>query len=459
MGLIVNPSDVLYYYVSPTIAVLTILLNSVVIGALVRQYYRNKAVGKRGHSAPLIFLINLAISDLLVGLTVTIIKVITFLYHYKLIRWSLAVGWAYHIMKYAFLRLSLLTSIFNLASLTIDRFLAIRYPMLYRIKVNNKQALAVVGMTWLLSVIFTAAHYGISNFSGITLSKYDLIIFPAVVLPAALIFTTCYTLILLEIRKQGRNMRNMMVDGCTREMRCDSSRNVKAEGGTSDEKNICSGSDKRGNDHKECSLIGNMSGKERCGTRGTSNVINSEIGTNNNSYQEEHVSEIKAVRGKQCYSHLRTDGLNTKESNRSKNDRRVPRSSWKILPLHIHKREIKIYRFAGTVVGVFLLCWLPIAICGAILMEETVNSFVMNCAFTLAFANSAIDPIVYLVFNDKVCGKMRRLLRLMCRLTCAREGQRLRRESNLFSLSSGENNSVLRKTRSSSSVISTETAL
>ena len=379
----------LYYCVSPSLAVLAILLNSIMISSLVRQYCRNKKGGKRGHSTPLIFLANLAISDLLVGLTVTVIKVITFLYRYKLIRWTLPLGWAYHIMKYAFLRLSLLTSVFNLASLTIDRFLAIRYPMLYRIRITNKHAFVVAGMTWILSVAFTATHYSISNFSGITLWKYDLIIFPAIVFPGALIFATCYTLILLEIRKQGRNMRNVMVG----------------------------------------------------------------------SHQDVGISETKAVRGEECCSHLRTDDINTKTSNRSANDQPVTSSSRKVLPLHIQKREIKIYKFAGTVVGVFLLCWLPIAICGLVLMVETVNPFFANFVFTLAFANSTIDPIVYFVFKDNIVGKMRRLFRLMCCFTYVREEQRVRRESNLFSLSSGESNGVVCKTRDNSSVLSTETVL
>ena len=462
-----TPSSVLYYYVSPTIAALTLLLNSTVVCLLIRQYRRSKRGGQRRHSAPLIFLANLAVSDLLVGLTVTVIKFIYYLYHYRLIRWSFTLARANHLMKYAFLRLSLLISVFNLASLTLDRFIAIRFPMTYRIKVTNKLAFFVVAMTWLLSVTFTAAHYGVTYFSGIALLQYDLVIFPSVVFPAALIFTVCYSIILLEIRRQGRKMRTMMADCCKTGMAFRGTVDGD-DRGASYEKNTRSSEKERDNSHEQGIPTRDISSSDGGSTRGStrgsissicrssSRNVGKKLMINNNTSSFGDVSESKILKRKRCDSRLSADDSKFSGRISSFNGPPSPGKSRQTRPLYMQRREMKIYKFVGTVVFVFLLCWLPIAICGVVLLMESVHVFTMNFVFTLAFANSVIDPIVYFFFNDKVIGKLRRL---MCRFSCAPEAQRVRRGSNLFSLSSGDNNSVLSKTRSISSLTSAETVL
>ena len=465
-----TPSSVLYNYVSPTIAALTLLLNSTVVYVLVRQYRRNKRGGQRKHSAPLIFLANLAISDLLVGLTVTVIKFIFYLDHYRLIQWSFSLRWANHLMKYAFLRLSLLISVFNLASLTIDRFLAIRFPMTYRIKVTNKLAFFVVAMTWLLSVAFAAAHYGVTYFSGIALLQYDLVIFPAVVFPAAVIFTICYSIILLEIRKQGRKMRTIMADCCKTGMAF----RATVDGNSrraSYEKNTERYGAERNNSHEQDIPTSDVSGNSGGSTRGskrrsirgisisvsrTSSRNGGKLMINNNTSSYGEIIEGRSLKGKICDSRLSADDSKLSSRINSFNSQPITGKSRQSWPLYMQRREMKVYKFVGTVVCVFMLCWLPIAVCGVVLLLEPVKVFTMNFVFTLAFANSVIDPIVYFFFNDKVVGKLRRL---MCKFWCTRETQRLRKDSNLFSLSSGDNNSMLSKTRSISSLASADTVL
>ena len=466
-----TPSSVLYNYVSPTIAALTLLLNSTVVCVLVRQYRRNKRGGKRKHSAPLIFLANLAISDLLVGLTVTVIKFIFYLDHYRLIQWSFSLRWANHLMKYAFLRLSLLISVFNLASLTIDRFLAVRFPMTYRIKVTNKLAFFVVAMTWLLSVAFAAAHYGVTYFSGIALLQYDLVIFPAVVFPAALIFTICYSIILLEIRKQGRRMRAMMADCCktgvafrgtvvgnSRRASCEkNTEGSGAEGNNSHEQGIpTSDISDSGRGNTGGTTRGSIKGICISVSRSSSRNVGGKLMINNNTNSYGEIIEGKSLKGKICDSRLSADDSKLSSRINSFNSQPITGKSRQSWPLYMQRREMKIYKFVGTVVCVFLVCWLPIAVCGVVLLMESVHAFTMNFVFTLAFVNSVIDPIVYFFFNDKIIRKLRRLV---CRFSCRQETQGVRRDSNLFSLSSGDNNSVLSKTRSISSLASADTVL
>ena len=456
-------SNILYYYASPAVAVLTVILNAAEIIALVKQYRLNTRCGRRRQSVPLIFLANLAVSDLLVGLTVSTTKVIDYLYHYQIIRRSLALGWSYHVLKFAFLRVSLLTSVFNLASMTIDRFLAIRYPMVYRLKICNKKAFIIVAVTWLLSTAFTAAHYCISNFSGNALWRYDMVIFPAIVFPAALIFAVCYTMMMLFIRKQGRQMSTMVASCNLTEARCRNNNSLTAEDGASGSnkgnifvsKNASNTASSCGNSAENSRGIINKSSNE-------SNIdrSNSRRGRANENSCDSYRSSCDSRRW--SISNKETDPHDNK---RNRSSGRTTSSSSNInrqhVPLHIKKREIKIYRFAGTVVVVFLLCWLPIAVCGvALILEKTVDSLVVNITFMLAFVNSAIDPIVYFVFNDKICGKMKKGFKWIFRCRSSREEQLLRqRGSNLFSVTSLENNSVLSKARSVSSVISAETML
>ena len=443
----------LYFYVSPTLAILTILLNSALFYTLIKQYRCNKRGSEQKHSIPLIFLANLAISDLLVGLTLVIIKVICYLIHYRVIQWSASLYWGFHVMQYAFLRLSLLTSVFNLASLTVDRFLAIRYPMAYRMKVSNKKAFAVVGITWLLSTIFTAATYGISYFSDIVSSNHSLVIFPAVVFPAALLFAICYSLVLHAIRKQGRKMRLMVTGGCTADTKSGSAGNLQVGTGNCDKGGISGSREIKNGIHKDCGVLTDISGGNGKYMRSISVLASSEIGKNSKYTNVRIIGcKISELKGS---GNLPNTGIG-KKSLRSHLGTENVRSS---VPLHIQKREIKIYRFVGTVVGVFLLCWLPIAICAVILMKRPLNTFLGSSTFTFAFANSVIDPILYFVFNNKVSDKARRLFRLIFRCACVREEERLRSTDILFGPSLEVHNSVLSKTRSTASSDSTDAVL
>ena len=430
----------LYFFSSPTIAIVTIFLNSLLIYTLIKQYRCNKRGKEQKHSIPLIFLANLAVSDLLVGLTLASIKVIFYLNYYRVIRWSLGVDWTYRFMKYTFLRLSLLTSVFNLASLTLDRFLAIRYPIVHRTTVTKNKAFVVVGITWLLSTIFTAAHYSISNFNGFVFWQYDLVIFPAVVFPAAFVFAICYSLILFTIRKQGREMRDMLTGHCTTEARCDKGRNPKMAIRTCSKTHVWCSSEMEEGDYKESGILTDICSGKRKETNSISVILSSETGMSNRIANVRMSGcQISKIKGSACCQS--TGGVQSSVSSqlRTKNIRSSR-------PLHVQRREIKIYRFVGTVVGVFLLCWLPIAICGAILMRRPVSTLVVYSVFTFAFANSVIDPILCFLFNYKMHGKVRRLIGLIFQCACAKAEGRLQNSDSLFGPSSGGSNSALIKT-------------
>ena len=422
--------SVLYYYVSPAIGILAMLLNIVEIAALVKQYRRNKKSGQHKHSNPIVFLANLALSDFLVGSSIAIVKLIHYLVKYRVIRFTFALLLTSHIMKYAFLRLSLLTSVFNLVSLTIDRLLAIRYPIVYRVKLGSKHAFMVVGITWVLSIIITAVLYYVTNFSGIPMGNNDLIIFPAVVFPATVIFAISYGLIMYDVHRQGRNLRIMTASCSPIEASPRYSSCLTVDDGTrscsSNRHNLSSSSDRSRKLRKETSISCIHGGRQ---SKVCSSHKNSKFGFKYKNY-------IACI------------------GNRSRRTRSRNRA-----PLHVHKREIKIYKLAGTVVGVYLLCWIPIAVWSVLeALLVPLDSVIGNIAFTMAFLNSAIDPLVYFAFSSKRSGCTMRYFRFVFKRRVPIDEKFTEKKGNLFSVSSSENNgSTVRTNHSFSSLASHET--
>ena len=360
---------------------------------------------------PIIFLINLAASDLLVGLTVIIIKVLSFLHLRKMIAWTMPIAWTSHLLKFAFMRMSLLTSVFNLISLTMDRFLAIRNPIAYRMQVRRKQALVIVFMTWFLSVALSAAHYYIINFSGVSL-KYDLVIFPAAVFPATITFAICYAKIIRIVFAQGKRLRRFSNSDC-QESRHDSSSNGS-------------------NRHSNSNHGNNFSSSNNSNSAQVINHHGNYIGNSKNNNQHH--------RG----------------NNSSKADN---------CPPHLLKRELKICRLAGTVVLAFVVCWIPIAVVGVTLLSGVkVKKLAVNLVFIFAFMNSTIDPVLYFSFKGDFLKNVRRATSACWAFCRSSRGspthQNMRRHSNLFSLTSeASTNNSEGGMRSGSSHLSVETIL
>ncbi|XP_065063453.1 neuropeptide FF receptor 2-like [Rhopilema esculentum] len=358
---------IIYYYISPTVAALTVIFNLIEIIFLVKQYKRNMSARIQRHAIPIILFGNLAFSDLLVGVTVIAIKVMDVLFRDKVIPVTRTNVNVYYIFKFNILRLSLLTSFFNLILLTVDRFLAVRFPLAYRTRADNKRAFVLVLITWVLSVAFTSIHYYMSFHAGINLVKYDLVIFPAVVIPATFAFPVCNFMIVKAVRKHGEGLRQM---------------------------------------------------------------------TNNTA----------------CVSNSRSTN-NTKMTN----SRRNSSQSINRATLHIIKREAKIYRLALTVVIAFIVCWLPMAICGLLLIAKIpVDGHVVNIVFTLAFTNSLIDPLAYFGFKDNIRRKIKMLFHT-CSSSCFLPEQGgTRSDVHLFSITSSQD-SHLSQQMGQSTCLSTET--
>ena len=194
----------IFVYGSPIVATLACLLNLPEIIFLVKRYQRISKSHCERRTVPVILLASLAASDFFVGFTVILIKILRLLVIEEVLPANYASERAHKVLNFLFLRLSLLTSVFSLLALTIDRFLAIGRPIVYRTRIRAKHGIITVIVTWLSSSLIIGVHYYFSIYGDIEELKYRLLIFPITIIPACVAFTVLYLMILRRISIEGR---------------------------------------------------------------------------------------------------------------------------------------------------------------------------------------------------------------------------------------------------------------
>ncbi|XP_065063452.1 alpha-1A adrenergic receptor-like [Rhopilema esculentum] len=98
----------------------------------------------------------------------------------------------------------------------------------------------------------------------------------------------------------------------------------------------------------------------------------------------------------------------------------VRNSDNSIRPLHIVKRELKVFRLPLTLVIAFIVCWLPIALYNLIFaIDKGFNFNVRRTVFLFAISNSAINPLIYLCIGAK-----KSLLFCICKNHCFLSGRK-----------------------------------
>lgn len=208
-----NFYETIFSYGSPVIATLACLLNLPEIFLLIARYRKITKSPCERRTVPVILLASLSVSDFLVGLTVILVKILRFFLVKDIIPTTYTSVRLYKVLNFLFLRLSLLTSIFSLLALTLDRFLAIAKPLIYRSRIQAKHGFAAVISTWTCSSAIIGIHYYLSIFNDIEELKYRLLIFPITIIPACITFSFLYLMILRRIHIHGQNTRqNIALD-------------------------------------------------------------------------------------------------------------------------------------------------------------------------------------------------------------------------------------------------------
>ena len=191
-------ANILFEIVSPTMAGLIIIVNLAEIVMLTR-----KKRGK-GLTAPMVYVLSLSISDLCVGKVIVCVKIVHFLEKTGTIRNKEDARAAQYLMKYMFLRISLLMSLANLVALTVDRMVSLRTL----VKRSKKTAIIISIINTLSSIVFILVLYFTlhSFISKDDYLQYELLMFSVLVFPSAVYFAIAYTLIIRYAKQLQRRL-------------------------------------------------------------------------------------------------------------------------------------------------------------------------------------------------------------------------------------------------------------
>ena len=181
---------ILFSYVSPVFGLLIICTNLAEITILVLRKKTNH------FSTPLVYVLALSVSDLLVGIVIVCTKIVYFLIESKLLRSNEALNTALLLMKFLFLRMSLIMSILSLLALTIDRMRAVQVAS----QRPQKTAVYISLASGLISVILAFALFMLSrNIKAVR--DYEALVFPFLSIPSVAIFVIVYVRIIGTIRQ------------------------------------------------------------------------------------------------------------------------------------------------------------------------------------------------------------------------------------------------------------------
>ena len=96
------------------------------------------------------------------------------------------------------------STVFNLCCVSVDRFIAIRFPFRYQDIITRKRCYAVIIMVWLISLFLPFSRILVDNRTNVEKLWFSLT-FIFFVLPIAVV-TWCYFWILKVVRKQSRRI-------------------------------------------------------------------------------------------------------------------------------------------------------------------------------------------------------------------------------------------------------------
>ena len=181
-------------YITPVSGALILVLNLMEITLICKS---------RNLVASMILVLNIAISDLVVGVLIFCVDLISLLkLHYKdsaVLNLSLLVALQMR-------RIPCLLSIFNLLAYTIMRMLATNKPLLHRAIVTRKLAITISCAIWVTTIIILISYYCAFTFgaSKETYERFGTLIYPVCSYPATVIFFCLYRVIIYDIKRGNR---------------------------------------------------------------------------------------------------------------------------------------------------------------------------------------------------------------------------------------------------------------
>ena len=137
------PTLIDWFYASIALGAVAIILNVYVIIAVILKQRK-----LRWSHKPSLLVLSLAFADLILGISCLLANALPLLLT-EASHLALVMDVDLHIIFY-----SLLNSLLHIFSMTVERFLAIRFPFIYKEKMTNKKVLLMILATWVLSFFY-----------------------------------------------------------------------------------------------------------------------------------------------------------------------------------------------------------------------------------------------------------------------------------------------------------------
>lgn len=154
------------------------------------------------------FVVNLAITDLIVGMVTEPISVVL---HFRE-GLSLPIGDYVAIIHMSYF-ISCTASVLSLAALTADRFTAISYPLQYRARLTSRRAFMIVGLIWFVSLTLPFVYFKVGYL------VYAFVFANSAIALTFVIFLFTYIRVLRGVRRQVLDWERLRESSQTEENR------------------------------------------------------------------------------------------------------------------------------------------------------------------------------------------------------------------------------------------------
>lgn len=376
---------ILWLYICPVLAVIIIILNSFEIYSIIRlKIKRNNYI---------VFVLNLAITDLCVGITI-LLDLISHQFKEDNLFENLSIFSS--IIQYAVLRILMVSSILNLLLLTLIRWISVKHPVKSK-SMLKKYSHSCCALVWLVSVIISVGYF-CALYWMVTQElflKCEMLLLAIIIYPSCILFAILYYLILKDIKRRNErlcltNVSNKMSENDIPENKGDSLQLID--------------------------VVSPENSERLCLTNVSKKMPENDIPEN----KDDSLQLIDVVSSKHSNMNVTKDIVSKSERSSYRIICRKKNTIMKTRQMREFESRIQILVVRSVIA--FVLSWLPMATFTLIkslgLVDQWKYSFhVHYTVFTLAFANSIMDAIFYF-FNVKGYGLNMRLKKRACKETC-----------------------------------------
>lgn len=425
-----NPSHAKFFRIFSIISVLTVLVVVVVLGnALVIAAV---LLRRRLRSATGLLILSLSLADLLVG---TVILPFSIANEVLDQYWIFGESWC---TIWLTMDIWMCTaSIYNLVAISIDRYIAIIKPLNYPMLVTKFRARCTVAVVWIGSFIIcspsfflassikdkdtpcrcTPAHAGRTYviFSASSSFYIPMIIvvfvYFRIYIAARAATKSIYSgmMSVTQAAKKNTNTKSYILSHPTA-LAKDSVPMLRVHRGSS----VLQGKQKQQPAYRREDSVMSDSNDEMLKKKQRANYDNKSVnsipvGTVEQTEPNSDASEESYINGSD--NHKKEKEANGKEAKKSKMNplKLIMRSRHKKKSAGAYEKrlslEIKAAKTVAIVTGCFIFCWLGFALVYG--LEIKLNDVVWSVVFWLGYLNSALNPVIYTVFNRefRICFK------------------------------------------------------